>query len=147
MRSRDGYNGMLKSEYLAVHGLKRKFDGPASNQRCVDCGEPAAHWTYVHGSDPWSPNSYVPRCVGCHRYYDLGNSERRNFVVAQRNAGRTYSSIADELGVNCGTVWWYYHKEIERREMQRRRRREVRHRRKLQLAKRRREAQVARKAA
>ena len=73
--------------YDAAHGRVLRDRGPAKAFMCVDCGEPAAHWSYDHG-DPnelvvpplanrggykYSLNSemYSPRCVPCHKAFDL----------------------------------------------------------------------------
>lgn len=72
--------------YSQMHSRLRKDYGPASRHRCVDCGSPALHWSYDH-CDPnelyateeritgiaYSANAdhYVPRCVPCHKRYDL----------------------------------------------------------------------------
>lgn len=55
--------------------------GPARARICVDCGAPAGHWSYEHtdlheqhGQDgPYSadPVHYSPRCVSCHKTFDL----------------------------------------------------------------------------
>ena len=68
--------------YGAVH-LRLKTDlGPASNYRCVDCGMQAQHWSYNHDDPremrselgPYSADAshYSPRCVSCHKLFDLG---------------------------------------------------------------------------
>lgn len=75
----------------AVHQRLRKLRGSARHYACVDCGGPAAHWSYDHkASDerycpehgPYTTNldHYEPRCVSCHKRYDLNKikgSERR----------------------------------------------------------------------
>lgn len=74
-------------EYQAAHDRVRSLHGSASDHDCVDCGGPAAHWSYDHrdphertsqsGSRkglPYStnPDHYEPRCVPCHKAFDLG---------------------------------------------------------------------------
>lgn len=69
--------------YRLVHSRLGRHRGPASAQVCVDCGGPAQHWSYVHGSpNEWldeatgqlySPDidtAYVPRCAADHQAYD-----------------------------------------------------------------------------
>lgn len=68
-----GYNGM--------HTRLRAARGSAALQACVGCGMPAAHWSYDHQDpaekdSPYGPYStdpchYQPRCVPCHKSYDL----------------------------------------------------------------------------
>lgn len=72
-------------EYGAAHCRVRFHRGSASAQSCVDCGAAAAHWSYDH-ADPDERTSttvkgnpayslkiehYVPRCVPCHKAFDL----------------------------------------------------------------------------
>lgn len=61
--------------YAAVH-LRL---GSAAEHMCVDCGESAAEWSYMHGCpderrsrSPYChhPTHYAPRCRKCHRAYD-----------------------------------------------------------------------------
>jgi hypothetical protein len=107
------YNGMSRTDYRIIHRRKRRYDGKASEYECVDCGDPARDWSFEHDTDPWNLDNYVPRCRRCHALYD-GESDRRNYVVEQRELGRTYQSIADELGVRH--VGRMYSNEIGRRE-------------------------------
>ncbi|UXA19503.1 hypothetical protein [Mycobacterium sp. SMC-4] len=66
----------------AVHYRVRKARGPAASWSCVDCARPAEHWSDDHmdpneKSDPEEgPYSldidhYFPRCVRCHKRFDL----------------------------------------------------------------------------
>jgi hypothetical protein len=67
--------------YEASHRRVLADRGRATEFECVDCGGPAAEWSYRGGSidelvNPaglaYSPNSddYDPRCIRCHRHYD-----------------------------------------------------------------------------
>lgn len=69
--------------YSAAHRRVRAEKGPASALSCLDCLRPAAHWSYV-GGDPnelvddargsaysLDLSRYVPRCVPCHKKFDL----------------------------------------------------------------------------
>ena len=75
----------------AIHQRLASIRGKASAHRCVGCGGQAAHWSYNH-DDPderWSDevgrerwysvklDYYSPRCVSCHKRYDLAVAERR----------------------------------------------------------------------
>lgn len=64
-----------------AHGRVRQDRGWASTHQCVDCDETAAHWSYDH-ADPNELTSdkgpysldvwhYQPRCVPCHKRFDL----------------------------------------------------------------------------
>lgn len=71
----------------AVHQRLRKWRGPASTHRCVECGEQAAHWSYNHdapderiaerGAYTTDLSYYSPRCVPCHKRFDLDYIKRR----------------------------------------------------------------------
>ena len=68
--------------YGAVHDRLRVDRGNARDFRCVDCDQPAFHWSYDH-CDPnelhtpegyaysVDPDHYLPRCVPCHKRFDL----------------------------------------------------------------------------
>lgn len=67
--------------YNAAHLRVRAALGSASFQRCIDCDGQAKQWSYTHtdpnelASDlgPYSASAafYVPRCVSCHKRFDL----------------------------------------------------------------------------
>lgn len=68
--------------YTAAHDRVRRRRGPAKSHACIDCGAPARHWSYNH-RDPnerlhpdgyaysADPAMYDPRCVPCHKRFDL----------------------------------------------------------------------------
>jgi len=69
--------------YTAAHQRIRARRGSATNYTCVDCGGGAKHWSYDHtcpnekfdpAYGPYSTdiNRYTPRCVRCHKRFDLG---------------------------------------------------------------------------
>ena len=80
--------------YGAAHDRVKRLRGSASEHRCADCNGPAYHWSYDH-ADPdelsyeyapgkhaaysHAPEHYAPRCVPCHKRYDL---DRRDSMVA-----------------------------------------------------------------
>lgn len=70
--------------YGAAHGRVYQDRGKATGHECVDCGEQAKQWSYNH-NDPnektdetldlkysLKPDHYSPRCVPCHKIFDLG---------------------------------------------------------------------------
>lgn len=75
------------ADYSAAHTRVRNLRGSAADFRCVDCGRQAYHWSYDH-ADPdertsraertvgvafsLNPCHYQPRCVPCHKTFDLG---------------------------------------------------------------------------
>lgn len=78
--------------YSAAHDRVRRDRGSVTDMHCVDCGETARHWSYNH-DDPnelrtthlsanpvaYSLDSshYSPRCVPCHKRFDLGRHDAR----------------------------------------------------------------------
>lgn len=75
-----------QKSYMTAHDRVRKVKGKASAQKCVDCGGPAAHWSYNH-RDPqqivtesgtaysFNPDYYEARCVTDHRIFDAKRTE------------------------------------------------------------------------
>lgn len=72
----------------AVHQRIRKERGNAKNHFCIDCGGQAAHWSYDHTAQderycpekgPYTINHdhYDPRCVSCHKKFDMGTIRRK----------------------------------------------------------------------
>ena len=71
--------------YRTVHNRLKAKRGVAASYQCVDCGRPAAQWSY-DGSDPdeirardgrgyelaysVDLNRYHPRCIRCHNIFD-----------------------------------------------------------------------------
>lgn len=70
--------------YKGQHHRVKAAKGKASDHPCVDCGDPAAHWSYSHGCPDertdLQRNSllpfchhlecFEPRCHFCHTAYD-----------------------------------------------------------------------------
>lgn len=74
-------------EYGAVHGRLAADRGLARDYACVDCARPALHWSYDHADTDeltsqapdtlgiaysLKPEHYSPRCVSCHKLFDMG---------------------------------------------------------------------------
>lgn len=67
--------------YSGMHQRLRNYRGSARDHACVDCGSKAAQWSFdrldpeAKSSDlgPYSTSldHYVPRCVPCHKRFDL----------------------------------------------------------------------------
>lgn len=72
--------------YTAAHQRVKRIHGSASQHSCIDCNESAYHWSYDHMDadeltyeyEPGKliaysakPEHYHPRCVPCHKRYDL----------------------------------------------------------------------------
>lgn len=65
----------------AMHQRVRRAKGRAADHACVDCGGQAAQWSYDHLDTDERPgikgpyslglDHYVPRCVRCHKRFDL----------------------------------------------------------------------------
>lgn len=89
------FNHMWKTDeevtYFTIHQRVSRWRGPASAHECVDCGSTAAQWSYNHKdpeerfepymgySIPYSIDTsfYEPRCVKCHKHFDLEEVKRR----------------------------------------------------------------------
>ena len=80
--------------YTTAHQRVYSQRGQARNYACVDCAEQAQHWSYSH-DDPkekltlidgyevaysTDPSHYSPRCVSCHKFYDLGRKQSASVV-------------------------------------------------------------------
>lgn len=67
--------------YSGAHMRIRVARGAASGYPCTDCHRPAQQWSYSHADPnekqselgPYSatPDYYEPRCVSCHKTFDL----------------------------------------------------------------------------
>lgn len=73
-----------RASYTAVHQRLARVRGRASTHRCVDCSKAASQWSYGHARGPGhreceaGPYSvdladYDPRCVSCHKKFDLAH--------------------------------------------------------------------------
>ena len=76
--------------YTAAHRRCRSDRGQVQDHDCVGCGRQAQHWSYNH-DDPderhasglsarpvaysLNPEHYSPRCVACHKRFDLGRTD------------------------------------------------------------------------
>lgn len=87
----------MSISYGAAHWRVRRDKGRASDHHCADCESRAAHWSYDHadpdeiisaGGLPYSGDSdhYVPRCVSCHKRFDLDRSASRDYVEVNDGA-------------------------------------------------------------
>ena len=79
--------------YFTAHERVKRARGAAATRRCADCGGAASQWSYDH-DDPdelvagdvsahpvaysVDPSRYSPRCVRCHKAYDLGRINSAN---------------------------------------------------------------------
>jgi hypothetical protein len=69
--------------YEAAHIRVKQAKGPAAEWPCIDCGEPAAEWSYDHADNveyvcskryvlySIDPQRYQPRCRTCHKRHDM----------------------------------------------------------------------------
>lgn len=74
--------------YSGAHMRLRRARGLATNLTCIDCLGPAEHWSFNHSTPldrtltakegPYSANvdDWDPRCVSCHKRYDLNRDAR-----------------------------------------------------------------------
>ena len=83
--------GHRRAEYVSYGAAHRRVAtdrGKASSHPCVDCSGTASHWSYDH-SDPDEMHTeagyaysldlsrYEPRCVPCHKAFDVGRIDAR----------------------------------------------------------------------
>lgn len=76
--------------YTAAHERCRRDRGRVQEHQCIDCGAPAQHWSYNHNDRDerlayglsarpvaysLDPMHYDPRCVPCHKRFDLGRTD------------------------------------------------------------------------
>ncbi len=87
-------------DYTAAHGRVHRAKGKASRYPCVDCKATARHWSYDH-ADPEERTSqalrtvgiayslniehYEPRCVSCHKRFDLGRTNGTDMARGNRD--------------------------------------------------------------
>lgn len=78
--------------YCTAHDRVRADRGRVQDYACIGCGAPANHWSYDH-ADPderlddtlsarpvaysVKPEHYDPRCVTCHRRFDVAHALAR----------------------------------------------------------------------
>lgn len=83
--------------YSGAHERVRSARGAASDHSCITCGKQALHWSYRH-DDPdemfdemlanrpmaysVNPDHYDPRCVPCHKKFDLDRINGTHWVNA-----------------------------------------------------------------
>lgn len=75
-----------ETSYREAHHRIARRQGKARDQRCVGCAGQAVHWSYNGGSEQeqteldkngnalrysGNPDDYSPRCVTCHKFYDM----------------------------------------------------------------------------
>jgi DNA-directed RNA polymerase subunit RPC12/RpoP len=96
--------------YSTIHHNIRKIRGSARKYKCIDCGQKAHDWCWIHGTPTDDINNYEPRCGSCHGVYD-GYSDRRTIteeqtLEAKRLAalGLSYREIGRRLGVKHQTI-------------------------------------------
>lgn len=111
--------------YEGIHDRVRRVCGPASARACVDCGGPAAHWSYRGGCpEEWCDprpycqhvECYEPRCQPCHWAYDgiaqVGSAHPGALLTeddvielrARRAAGESFESLGAAYGISPATV-------------------------------------------
>lgn len=72
--------------YSGMHCRLRAARGAASGYTCVDCGQPARHWSYDHRDQNEQVTAegllfsskidhYEPRCGACHKRFDMSARE------------------------------------------------------------------------
>ncbi len=107
-------------DYAGAHRRLRSVRGPATDQRCAECGAPARCWCY-DGSDPderrdpasgrrysLDPGRYRARCASCHRAVAAGHEPLAPEVVehaaALYEAGASLDHVAAAVRVTRPTL-------------------------------------------
>ncbi len=88
---------------------------PAAEYDCIDCGEPAAQWSYSHSGVGWRIDpernyvfstdvwQYDPRCTICHLVFDGRNLLPLHDIIEVRQQWKsgewTLEELAEEFGV------------------------------------------------
>ena len=111
---------MSAPSYSTMHRRLRALHGPATAQRCAECGGAARFWTYT-GTDPdelrdpvtgqrysVDPGRYRPRCASCHRTMVAGHrpvaAEALDGAVALYETGASLAAIAAHFHVTRPVV-------------------------------------------
>ncbi len=100
--------------YSGAHGQVRASRGPASDKRCVDCGERAQDWSYDHQDlfelvglerpegEPRVYSSrvyrYAPRCRRCHVLFDDRMERLRSGDARASTVAQLYTRFLGRLG-------------------------------------------------
>lgn len=125
-----------QASYYAIHQRLKRARGRARAHRCTDCSGPASQWSYTRTNGPGhreceiGPYSvdladYDPRCVSCHKKFDLRESggidttklphgekkvghkltEVQVVEIRERcTRGESFPSVAGDFGLNPSTV-------------------------------------------
>lgn len=99
------------TSYQSRHEAVWAARGKASDQKCVDCGERADHWSQIRGTTGFDVSEYDPRCVSCHFIYDdigakisrakagvpLSESHRENIRQAMQNNPKVQAKTEKQI--------------------------------------------------
>ena len=58
------------AKHRAVHSWVVYYKGKASENKCVDCGKQARHWSNIDHKYKRDLDDYIARCYKCHFKYD-----------------------------------------------------------------------------
>jgi hypothetical protein len=87
--------------YVGRHLRVRRDRGPATDQTCVDCGQPAKEWSQIHGTDGQDSFAhYVPRCRKCHDVYDAESKPQGEQVYNAQLTGAQVRGIRASVDEN-----------------------------------------------
>lgn len=109
-----------RTRHVRVHAAR----GKAAGHVCVDCSGPAQEWSQIAGTTGEAPEHYEPRCVKCHRAYDVksypngeahGNAKLTagqvceiyaSTGISQRELARLYGVSASNVrAIQSGKAW------------------------------------------
>lgn len=106
--------------YEGIHQRVRAAMGSATEHPCADCGRPAKHWSYDQkdpdertgplGAFSTQIRHYVPRCVPCHKRFDLSVKPMRRLpldldqIRSLHAQGIRVTPMAKLMGVSRGRI-------------------------------------------
>lgn len=104
----------------ANHRRLTRYRGAAKQHSCVDCGEPARDWSWIHNTNPVCHENYEPRCRRCHVMYDghnisthigvkngraiLSEDDVLEIRKLHRTGGHTRTELAAIYGISVNTL-------------------------------------------
>lgn len=115
------------NEYNRIHYKIRTTRGCASEHNCVDCGNIAINWAWIHDTDVEDIDNYDPMCKPCHHKYDEVNFAEKHYnaklteqdvfeIRALHARGFRNKELSDMFGISqshmSGIIWRRYWSHI-----------------------------------
>lgn len=88
------YPRKREASYNTRHRRVKIARGSARSHPCAnECGQPAAEWAQIHGTDGLEVEHYRPLCHKCHVNYDMTDERREQARTV--NVGRKRPDLAE----------------------------------------------------